>query len=262
MHVQALLDLTGKVAIVTGGRGLYGAAVSEGLAEAGAQVIVASRNEAACEAYARTLTERGLCAEGMALDMGDDQSISRFVNTVIEKYGKIDVLVNNAVTRDGYSSLDETVRENLLHTMDINVAGMMLLTKEVVAHMKARKSGSIVNISSIQGMMGPHFPYYDQGQSSPVGYTFEKWGMVGFTKWLCAYYGEHGIRANCISPGGYDPALETTHPAFYQTYAAHTPLKRWAAFDDIKGPVVFFASEASRYVTGVNLPMDGGFTVW
>ncbi|MDL2217447.1 SDR family oxidoreductase [Christensenellaceae bacterium OttesenSCG-928-M15] len=262
MHIKELLDLSGKTAVVTGGRGLYGAAICEGLAQAGAQVIVASRNGDACAQYAQTLVDNGHLAAGMALDLGDDQSIERFTNAVIDRFLKIDVLVNNAVTREGYSGLDDITRQSTLHTLDVNIAGTMLLTKAVVKHMKAQKSGSIINISSIQGMMGPHFPYYEEDQSSPVGYTFEKWGLVGFTKWLCTYYGAYGIRANCISPGGYDPALAQTRPTFFKTYLEHTPLKKWAEFDDIKGPVVFLASEAARYVTGVNLPMDGGFTVW
>ena len=95
-----------------------------------------------------------------------------------------------------------------------------------------------------------------------MGYTFEKWGMVGYTKWLAAFFGKDNIRANCISPGGFDPKLGALRPDFYRTYIEHTPLGKWPDQDDIKGPVVFLASEASRYVTGINLVMDGGFTIW
>lgn len=262
MHVQKLLDLSGKVAIVTGGCGLYGAAISEGLAEAGATVVVASRNGENCRRYAEELRQRGLSAEGMALDMASDPSIAAFAEALLAKHGRVDVLVNNAVTREGYGNLEDVDRGRINHTLDVNIAGTMLLTKALLPAMQARRGGSIVNIASIQSLMGPHFPYYEEDQSSPVGYSFEKWGLVGFTKWLSAYYGPWNIRANCLSPGGYDPQLEETRPSFYQTYARHTPLQRWAEFDDIKGPVVFLASEAARYVTGVNLPVDGGFTVW
>lgn len=262
MHAKDMFCLEGKIAVVTGGRGLYGAPISEGLAEAGATVVVASRNRDACKAYARTLQDKGLQAEGAALDMADDCSIDAFVDRLQKRHGRIDILVNNAVTREGYADLKDVTRESLASTMDVNVCGMMLLTKKVVLGMQAQNSGSIINISSIQGVMGPHFPYYEQGQTSPVGYSFEKWGLTGFTKWLAAYYGKYAIRANCICPGGYDPQLEQTRPTFYHTYAAHTPLQKWPDRDDIKGPVVFLASEASRYVTGINLLMDGGFTVW
>ncbi|NLJ41281.1 MAG: SDR family oxidoreductase [Clostridiales bacterium] len=257
-----MFKLTGKIAIVTGGKGLYGSPISEGLAEAGATVVVASRNGAECETYADKLRNRGLKAIGMSLDLGDDESINGFVKTVTERFGRIDILVNNAVTRDGYGDLPDMTRERLSHTLDINVNGTLLLTRAVSAQMQEQGEGSIINISSIQGVMAPHFPYYEEGQSSPVGYTFEKWGMIGFTKWLAAFYGKDNIRANCISPGGFDPELETQKPDFYRTYKEHTPLGKWPEKDDIKGPVVFLASEASRYVTGTNLVMDGGFTIW
>lgn len=259
---RRMFDLTGRTAIVTGGRGLYGAPISEGLAEAGAAVAIASRDAKACEEYAKKLRSRGLSAFGFRLDMQSDDSIESFVSEVMQKFGRIDILVNNAVTRDGYGELKDTDRSRLLHTLDVNIGGTMLLTKAVLEPMQKQRSGSIINISSIQGVMGPHFPYYEEGQTSPVGYTFEKWGLIGFTKWLSAYYGPFNIRANCISPGGFDPKLETVRPQFYRTYAEHTPLKKWPDSGDIKGPVVFLASEASRYVTGINLLMDGGFTVW
>lgn len=262
MNAAQMFDLKDRVAIVTGGRGLYGTPISEGLAEAGAKVIIASRNGAACEAYAKELCSKGYTAWGMALDMAKDESIAFFVNKVRESFGRIDILINNAVTRDGYADLPDVSRDSLLKTLDINVSGTMILTKEIISVMQKQGRGSIINISSIQGVMGPHFPYYEKGQSSPVGYTFEKWGMVGFTKWLAAFYGKDNIRANCICPGGYNPDLETTHPDFYRTYKEHTPLGKWPDQSDIKGPVVFLASEASRYVTGVNLMMDGGFTIW
>lgn len=262
MDARNMFDLTGRVAIVTGGRGLYGTPISEGLAEAGAAVVIASRNGEACDAYAAQLRARGLQAVGMDLNLTDDDSIDRFVKDVQKQFGRIDILVNNAVTREGYHDLPDVCREQLAHTLDVNVNGTMLLTKAIIPCMQSQGGGSIINISSIQGVMGPHFPYYEKGQSSPVGYTFEKWGMIGFTKWLAAFYGKDNIRANCISPGGYDPNLGTAHPDFYRTYADNTPLKRWPDQGDIKGPVVFLAGEASRYVTGINLLMDGGFTIW
>lgn len=262
MNAHELFFLTGKTAIITGGTGLYGSPISEGLAEAGATVIIASRNEARCEEYALKLRKRGLDAVGMSLDLGNDESIERFTAAVYEKFGHIDILVNNAVTRDGYGDLPDMSREKLNHTLDINVNGTLLLTKAILPYMQKQGAGSIINISSIQGVTAPHFPFYEKGQSSPVGYTFEKWGMVGYTKWLAAFYGKDNIRANCISPGGYDPKLEALRPNFYHAYQEHTPLKRWPDQDDIKGPVVFLASEASRYVTGINLVMDGGFTIW
>lgn len=262
MNALEMFDLTGKVAIVTGGTGIYGTPISEGLAEAGAKVIIASRNGEKCEEYASELRKLGYDVVGMSLDLGNDESIENFVTAVIERYNCIDILVNNAVTRDGYCNLPDTNREKLSHTLNINVVGTLLLIKSVIPYMQKQGSGSIINISSIQGVGAPHFPFYEEDQSSPLGYTFEKWGMIGYTKWLAAYYGKDNIRVTCISPGGFDPKLETLRPDFYRTYQEHTPLKRWPDKSDIKGPILFLASEASRYTTGINLIMDGGFTIW
>ena len=262
MHGKTMFSLEGKVALVTGGRGLYGSVISEGLAEAGAHVIIASRSKDGCDALAKKLRSAANSAEGAALDLGDDASINSLADFILKKFGFIDILVNNAVTREHYSVLENAERAELLRSMELNLAGTVMLTKALIPAMKERGGGSIINIGSIHSVMGPHFPYYEEGQTSPIGYTMEKWGMVGFTKWLAACYGKCGIRANCLSPGGYDPELEQTRPQFFGRYAEHTPLGRWPDRDDIKGPVVFLASEASRYVTGINLLMDGGFTVW
>jgi NAD(P)-dependent dehydrogenase (short-subunit alcohol dehydrogenase family) len=262
MNGRAMFDLSGRIALVTGGRGLYGAPICEGLSEAGAHVIVASRDGDQCEAFAAELRNAGGSAEGRALDLGNDASIKTLVDCIEEQHGRVDILVNNAVTREHYGAPEAEDRETILKSFDINMAGTVMLTQKIIAGMKKRGSGSVINISSIQGVMGPHFPYYEPGQSSPLGYTVEKWGMIGFTKWLAAWYGQYSIRVNCISPGGYSPDLEQTRPVFYAAYAEHTPLKKWPNRDDIKGPVIFLAAEASRYVTGANLLMDGGFTIW
>ena len=262
MNGKTMFSLSGKTAVVSGGRGLYGSVICEGLAEAGAHVIIASRNSEASETLAARLREAGGSAESFTLDLGSDASIAALADHVRDRFGALDILVNNAVTREHYSGLEDAERDNVLRSLDINTAGTVMLTKSFIPGMKKAGAGSIINIGSIQGVMGPHFPYYDPGQSSPLGYTIEKWGVVGFTKWLAAYYGRCGIRANCISPGGYDPKLAETRPDFYARYAEHTPLGRWPDRDDIKGPVIFLAGDASRYMTGVNMMVDGGFTIW
>lgn len=141
----------------------------------------------------------------------------------------------------------------------------MLITQAVVLEMKARGSGNIINIGSIQGVVGPNFGVYgDTGMTSPLNYTYDKWGMVGFTKWLANFYGKFNIRANCISPGGYGPGVAELigQNEFVENYKKLTPLGRFAEDDDIKGPVIFLASEASAYITGHNLLVDGGWTSW
>lgn len=266
MNVNNLLRLDGKVAIVTGGRGLFGASISEGLCEMGATVIIASRNGGKCEEFAATLRAKGYSAQGMALDLGDDRSIENLCDAVKLDYGGIDILVNNAFDRSNLVTLDGATREKLLHSYDVNVSGLLMLTQKAVVHMKEKGSGSIINISSMRGIDCPHFPFYPDTMQQRVNYTGEKWAQVGITKYMAGLYGKDHIRANCICPGGYDPELENNadpgKAGFYETYKKHCPLGRWANEDDIKGPVVFLASEASAYFTGSTLVMDGGWTIW
>ena len=265
MTTKELFDLTDKVAIVTGGRGLYGASISEGLCEAGAIVIIASRNGAACDEYAETLRAKGYKAEGMSLDLSDDASIKQLAKDVWEKYGKIDILVNNAVDRRNMTSLNDATRQKLQDSASTNLNGQILLSQAVLEYMIQQNDGSIVNISSMRGLDCPHFPFYPEGWGDqPVNYTTEKWAMVGLTKYMAGRYGKHGIRVNCIAPGGFNPGLsdDPARKQFVANYIENCPLRCWANEDDIKGPVVFLASKAANYVTGATLVMDGGWTIW
>jgi NAD(P)-dependent dehydrogenase (short-subunit alcohol dehydrogenase family) len=161
--------------------------------------------------------------------------------------------------------LEDLSKSDIESAQLVNSTGLFLLTKSVVRLMREQGSGNIINISSIQGVVGPNFPVYgNTGMTSPVNYTYDKWGMVGFTKWLANYYGKFNIRANCISPGGYGPGIVSgiERDEFITNYKRLTPLGRFAEDNDIKGPVVFLASEASSYVTGHNLLVDGGWTNW
>ncbi len=264
-NVRDLLDLQGQVAIVTGGRGLYGACICEGLCEMGATVIIASRDGAKCETYAETLRQRGYEAEGMSLDLNDDESIKNLAKAVWDKYGKIDILVNNAVDRRNMTSLADATRQKLQDSVSTNLNGQILLSQAVIEYMIRQNRGSIVNISSMRGLDCPHFPFYPEAWGDqPVNYTTEKWAMVGLTKYMAGRYGKHGIRVNCIAPGGFNPGLanDAEKSAFQKTYIDNCPLGCWANEDDIKGPVVFLASQAAGYVTGATLVMDGGWTIW
>ena len=260
-----MFRLDGKIVIVTGGAGQYGKPISLSLAEAGAHVIIASRDEVKCKEFAAELQKNNLSAEGILLDQADEKSIVDFTNGIVKKYKHIDVLVNNAVSREGCKDLDVISKTDLEQSQLINYTGLMLLTQAVLKEMVAQNKGNIINISSIQGAVGPNFRVYgDTGMSSAVTYTYEKWGMVGFTKWIANYYGKFNIRANCISPGGYGPGIRAgkLKEEFVENYIRLTPLRRFTEDEDIKGPIVFFASEASAYVTGHNLLVDGGWTSW
>ena len=265
MDTKKLFDLTNKIAIVTGGYGLYGKHITIGLCEAGATVVIASRDVEKCEELACELRGEGYEAVGMKLDLGSVESIDSFVAAVLKKFGRIDILVNNAVIRKGMADLEDVTAEGWNYAANINGTGLMEISKQVVKSMKDKRSGCIINISSIQGAVGPNFPVYGStGMSSPVNYTYDKWGMIGFTKWMANYYGKYNIRVNSISPGGYDPNgfKDESKKEFVENYMRLTPLGRFADDDDIKGPVVFLASEAAKYVTGHNLLVDGGWTSW
>ena len=265
MHAKELFSLEGRVAIVTGGRGLYGAAICEGLCEMGATVIVASRNGEKCEEFAETLRQQGHNAFGMALDLSDDASIKALPKAVVERFGRIDILVNNAVDRSNLTSLADATRQKLQDSASTNLNGQILLSQAVLRYMIPAERGSIINISSMRGLDSPHFPFYPESMGDqPVNYTTEKWAMVGLTKYMAGRYGKHHIRVNCIAPGGFNPGLaeDPDKKAFVDTYIANTPLGCWASYDDIKGPVAFLASDAAAYVTGATLVMDGGWTIW
>lgn len=256
--VSDLLDLTGRVAIVTGGAGLYGRHICEALAELGANVIVASRDLRECSSTANELVERGFVASGRALDLSNEASIQRLCDEVVAETGSIDVLVNNAVQRAG-GSIETATADDWSATSDVNSRGLFLMCKHAGAHMAARERGSIVNVGSIYGVVGADFSIYDgTAMTSPVSYAYDKAGMVGLTRYLASWYGRQGVRVNCLSPGG----LRTPDqdPTFVAAYERRVPIGRMAGPEDIKGPVAFLASDASAYITGVNLLVDGGWT--
>ena len=265
MHTGKLFRLDGQVAIVTGGRGLYGASICVALCEMGATVVIASRNRVKCEEYAAELREQGHQAIGLALDLSDDDSIKNLAKDVFERYGHIDILVNNAVDRRNMTPLSTATRQKLQDSASTNLNGQILLSQAVLEYMVPQESGSIINISSMRGLDCPHFPFYPEAMGDqPVNYTTEKWAIVGLTKYMAGRYGKHHIRINCIAPGGFNPGLsdDPEKKAFVDTYIANCPLGCWATEDDIKGPVVFLASKAANYFTGATLVMDGGWTIW
>ena len=264
-HTKDLFSLDGRVAIVTGGRGLYGASISLGLCEMGATVVIASRSGEKCEEFAAELRTQGYNAVGMALDLSDDASIKALAKNVFDRYGKIDILVNNAVDRRNMTSLADATREKLRDSAVTNLNGQILLSQTVPEYMIPTGKGSIINVSSMRGLDCPHFPFYPESYGDqPINYTTEKWAMIGMTKYMAGRYGKHGIRVNAIAPGGFNPGLadDPDKKAFQKTYIDNCPLGCWANEDDIKGPIAFLASDAANYITGETLVMDGGWTIW
>ncbi len=259
MAVLDMFSLKGKVAVVTGGAGLYGRQIVEALAEAGAETIVASRNIDSLKVLAGEHRARGLDVSAMQFDQGEEESILMLRDEVLLRSGRVDVLVNNSVARPmkhGYQDDASTFAES----MRINATGIFLVTRAFGDVMAERQKGSIINIGSIQGMIGPDPTIYRGTSLSGwyPDYFFHKGGIINFTRFIASYYGERNVRCNCLSPGGY---RTDKHPAaFLKQYSDRTFLGRLGNDSDLMGAIVYLASDASAYVTGVNLPVDGGYT--
>jgi NAD(P)-dependent dehydrogenase (short-subunit alcohol dehydrogenase family) len=253
-----LFRLRGKIALVTGGAGIYGAHIVRALAEAGAHVVVASRDLGKCETLAQSLTSESLQVEAAALDLTSESSIRGLCQKILDRHGRLDVLVNNAVARSG-GDLRHVTAAEWEAAMKVNSTGLFLSCQIFSEPMQKARAGSIINIASIYGMVGPDFSIYEGTRlTNPVNYAFAKGGMINLTRYLASFLAPFQVRVNCLSPGGFQ--TEDTPAEFVPNYVRRTPLGRMAEPDDIKGPIVFLASEASRYITGQNLPVDGGWT--
>lgn len=259
MNVIDSFRLDGKIAVVTGGGGLYGTGFCRALAEAGATVVLTSRSLATADSAVAALRADGLDVRGFELDQSEPDSIDAFAARVSQTWGSVDVLVNNAVHRQG-GDLAHTTAEDWDATAAVNARGLFLLTQTMVEQMiAAGRGGSIVNIGSIYGIVGPDFPVYDGTlATSPIFYSYDKGGMIGMTRYLASALGPHRIRVNCLCPGGL--RSEGQDPTFVEQYVSRTPLGRMADHDDVPPALVFLASPASAYVTGTVLPVDGGWT--
>ncbi|MFA5688102.1 MAG: SDR family oxidoreductase [Kiritimatiellales bacterium] len=259
MQFLNTFSLKGKVALVTGGAGLYGRQIFEALAEAGASTCIASRNleslHSVASGYANVT-----CFE---LDLTDEESIHSTVAAVLSRFNKIDILVNNAVSRSACTAWNLPM-DDFDASLRVNASALFCLTRLVAENMKQQRAGSIINIGSYLGMRGINYTNYAgtdmySGETWPSpAYFYEKGGLVNFTRFAASVLGPFGIRVNCLSPGGFQ--TEDHSQRFVENYSANTFLGRLAGTDDLKGPVVFLASEASKYITGINLAVDGGYT--
>ena len=258
MSIWDLLSLKGKVAIVTGGGRKYGLSCTRGLAEAGAKVIIASRDMENNNARAEELTNEGLDVTAQHLDMGAIESITSLRDKVISENGKIDILVHSARSIN-MLSFDDPI-ENWEASGKINSTGYFLVMRLFLEQMKNQNHGNIINIASIYGVTGQDPKLYDgtDMKSSP-DYWFQKGGMINLSRYLATRFAANNIRVNCISPGAY---FADQNPVFIDNYNSRVPLGRMANENDIKGAVVYLASEASSYVTGQNIMLDGGWTIW
>jgi 2-deoxy-D-gluconate 3-dehydrogenase len=275
MTIQEKFDLTGRVAVVTGGVGLLGAEFCRTLAEAGAAVAVVDLNGFAAQAVAERLTKDGYQALALPTDITQPESVRAAVEQTLSTFGRLDVLVNSAALDPKFDpdavskgitpgAFEDYPLDLWNSALNVNLTGMFLMTQACVKPMLEQgKKGSIVNICSTYGLNGPDQRIYvKEGKRvafKPVYYTVTKAGVMGFTKYLAAYYAGTEIRVNALTPGG----VFNNHEEYFVTnYSAKTILGRMAKKDEMNGALLFLASDASSYMTGNNVVVDGGWTAW
>lgn len=269
-EINKLFSLKGKVVVVTGSLGLIGKHHCRALSEAGANVVVTDLDDASCKNFVNELETESI---GIGADITQTDSVKKLRDSVIEKFGKIDILVNNAAINDMFenpqaateqSKFENYPMEMWKKSIDVNITGTFLCCQILGSEMAKRKSGSIINIASTYGMVGPDQSLYikpDGTQSfykSP-SYPATKGAIINFTRFLAAYWGDLNVRVNTLTPGGVE---NNQDEYFINNYSKKTPLARMAQPTDYKGAIIFLASDASAYMTGANLVVDGGWTAW
>jgi len=253
-----LFDLTGKTAIVTGGGTGIGRQMAEGLAAAGANLVLCARQAERCEQAAAELEQLGVRALGLGCDVRDPAQVGRVVETAVAELGGVDVLVNNAGTVWGASPEDMPL-EGWQKVIDVNLTGVFLFAQAAGRAMIARGSGgAIVNIASVSGLQGAPPEIVNT-----VVYHASKGGVIAFTRDLACKWAQHGIRVNAIAPGWFPSDMSGfVLERHGETLKNHIPLGRFGGPEDLQGAVVFLASNASAYVTGHTLVVDGGESAW
>lgn len=256
--IRELFDLGGKVAIVTGAGAGLGALFAEALAEAGAAVVAADRRLRQAEATVARLAAMGAESHAIEADVTDELAVTTMVRQTIERFGRVDILVNNA----GIAAIgppEDASLEEWQRVVDVNLTGVFLCAREAARVMiAARTEGRIINIASILGAVASQ-------PGSATAYAATKGAVINLTRDLAVHWAPHGIRVNAIGPA-YFPSEMTqgifAEPTILAAIEQRTPLGRAGRLEELKGPVVFLASDASSYVTGQTLFVDGGWTAW
>ncbi len=262
--------LDGKIIVVTGGTGILGTLYCRRLAEAGAKVVVADLDSVKCEALAADITATtGNTAVGKVVNLSDEQSVVEWAKDVKNEFGHVDVLINNAAAKSPnfFSPLEEFPLEDWNKVMAVNVTGIFLAAREIGAMMAQRGKGNIINISSIYGIVGPDQRIYEGSWyeemggaiNTPLIYSATKGAVIAMTKYMATYWGQKGIRTNTLTPGGVSSGQNAV---FDEKYSERVPLARMAEAEEMVGALLFLASDASSYVNGQNIIVDGGWTAW
>lgn len=267
-----LFNLKDRTAIITGGAGLLGTEFCTTLAEAGASIVVADINNQAAQDLSENLLGKGFQAISHETDITSEISVRKLVDVAIQKYNQVDILVNCAAIDPKFDkkvpgSYTEEFSDYPLevwhHALEVNLTGAMLCCREVSKPMLDAGKGSIINVSSIYGVVGPDQRLYqDEGkptQYKPVYYSVTKAGLLGLTRYLATYFSGKNIRVNALTPGG---VFNGHKDSFTVRYSERAVLGRMAEKNEMNGALLFLASDASSYMTGANLIVDGGWTAW
>ncbi len=254
-NVKDLFDLTGKTAVVTGGSRGIGKEMAEGLAEAGANLMLCARRQ---EWLDETVTEfqgRGFSAAGIICDVTNPEEVQAVVDGTVARFGSVDILINNAGISWGAMPEDMPV-EKWQKVLDVNLTGCFLFAQAAAREMLKKNSGSIVNIASIAGLTSSaNGPFY-------AGYAASKAGLIGLTRELAASWGRRGVRVNAIAPGFFHSRMADAVIDIYErSIQENNVIPRIGNEGELKGVAVFLASEASSYITGQTIAVDGGMTV-
>lgn len=266
MNINEKFSLNGKVAIVTGGLGILGGQFCKGLVDSGARVAIV-------DIAPREEVSAAICLDSyqyFQCDITKKESVVKCIAEIMDMFSKIDILVNNAATKTSevpafFATFEDYTLETWSEVMSVNVDGMFLMAQAVGKHMLTSGGGVIVQVASIYGLVGPDQRIYEGSNylggpiNTPAVYSASKAAVVGFTKWLSTYWADKGIRVNCIVPGGVSSGQ---NEVFENNYSSKVPMGRMARKDELVPALIYLSSDASSYVTGHVLSVDGGWTAW
>jgi NAD(P)-dependent dehydrogenase (short-subunit alcohol dehydrogenase family) len=262
--------LDGKVVVITGATGILGGAYCRGFAQAGARVIASDLSLARCEELGREINaQHPASVVPLEVDLRDEQSVAGWAAVISKQFGGIDVLINNAAAKSPrfFAPLPDFPLADWNEVMAVNLTGMFLAIRALGPAMAERGRGSIVNVSSIYGVVGPdqrvyegsNYPELGGAINTPLVYSASKGAVIAMTRYLATYWGPRGVRCNTLTPGGVESGQNET---FRQKYCDRVPLGRMGEKLDLLCAALFLASDASSYINGHNLIVDGGWTAW
>ena len=264
--VKELMNMRGRVVLITGACGRLGAVFADALAELGASIVILDRDPQRCADLAANISKtHGVETLSLPIDLADEAAVTSVPATILKRFERLDVLINNAAFT-GMSGLAgwvspfiEQRADSWRNALEINLTVPFVLAQACAPALEASGHGAIINLISIYGMVGPDMRLYEQTpMGNPAAYAASKGGLLQLTRWLSTVLAP-AIRVNSISPGG---VFAQQPEAFHARYNERTPLKRMAVEEDLKGAAVYLASDLSSYVTGHNLVVDGGWTAW